>query len=359
MSCAIGVAAGSARAQGQKQTGRYVAIVVAGDPEDAALLEAVIDELLGRLAVMPQTAHQTEFDLRDVVTPRPEARELVARVWFDLRAKQEATIYLADRSWEHILVRRVRLTRGLDEIAREELGHILAAATETLLTGGRVGRPREEVRTALGVTALPAPSTKPAPKPDRLSTSSSAPAAPVFPAIALGAFWDVQALSATETLTHGPGAYVALFARGAPLRPGGRLSLTYRLPVTTEGGPIGATIDALAARLLAGLDLSATTWLCLRPAVGVGFDLVHVAPEAYADAVTLDAARWIAVPFVRAHLTGAVPLGGPRWSLELGAGVDVDLVDTEFYADRRGQRAIVLDPWTVRPSGHLGVSFQP
>src|SRR5262245_9379099 len=81
-------------------TAHLVEVVYVGRSEDAAALRNVVDELLRRLAVEWHSQAVAELDLRDVITPRSEPPELLARVWFDLRGPDKAVLYLVDRSWD-------------------------------------------------------------------------------------------------------------------------------------------------------------------------------------------------------------------------------------------------------------------
>src|SRR5262249_27184061 len=103
---------------------REIAIVIAGSEHDAARLGDVLVELLARFDVVPHIGRRDVLDLKDVIAPTEASRELVARAWFDFRAKDVAKLYLVDGRSERVLVRSVAIHRGHEEVAREELGHI-------------------------------------------------------------------------------------------------------------------------------------------------------------------------------------------------------------------------------------------
>jgi hypothetical protein len=119
---------------------------VAGDRQDASALADVVGELLERFDVELRLEYVERFDPADVVTPDGSAPPAVARAWIDLAPEligeepTQATLFLADASWERLCVRRVPLADGVDEVAREELAHMLASGVEGLLAPGASAR---------------------------------------------------------------------------------------------------------------------------------------------------------------------------------------------------------------------------
>jgi hypothetical protein len=362
-----------------------VEIVIAGEARDAEAQEEVFVELLARLGVKAITARVDALNLQDIVTPREEPEHRLARAWLSVRGPGRAALYIVDRSWERVLVREVPLSRGLDEIAREELGHILEAAVETLLAGGRVGRPREEVRASLGVPSpSPSPSPPPAATADRRPSPApepkpkappGAPRTGITASLMLGASWEVAVLSSTELFTHGPAARVALAfererageesagARPASRSPSGArpiaaLSGQYRLPLVASHKNASVRLEAAALRLLGGLELALTERLRIVPAVGAGIDLVHIGPQDASPGTSLDPSRWSVYPLARAELS--FPLRVHRVATaELSIAADADLFDTRFYVRRGAASEDVVDPWLVRPSVRVGIVLEP
>src|SRR5436189_68309 len=81
-----------------------------------------------------------------------------ARVWIDARDPARTTLYLADGAWERVLVRTVATPQALDEVAREEIGHIVQDAVAALRAGLHIGfTTRDEARASLRLAPLPAP----------------------------------------------------------------------------------------------------------------------------------------------------------------------------------------------------------
>jgi hypothetical protein len=338
---------------------RHVAFVVVGPEEEAVATEQVMRELLGRLAVEAHVERSDGFDLRVVVTPRDEPDDaLVARVWIDLRSGERAVMYLVDRSWREVLVREVPLREASDEVAREQLGHIVQAAIETLLAGGSVGRPREEVSASLGI-AVPAPVPPPPPAPPRPPPPAPPPEPePTAWIGGIAAHWELQGYSDVVPVAHGPGLRGELSIASGAWRPGVSLGMQYRLPIVTSDRPIDARLDTLALRLRGHVGYVLAPSVLLVPALGAGVDLVHLEPVARNPSAALEETRWTGVVFLCAGL-------GARWyvleplALEIGAGLDVSVVDSLYSIERSSGREVVLDPWTVRPTGWLGVQWEP
>ena len=134
-------------------TAAPVAIVIAAKVELASLLAPVIVDPLQRLGIGVSLQQTTVIDPAIVLTPQRGGHAPLARVFIDATRLDVAIVYLVDATWERILVRRLLLERGLDEVAREELAHIVEASVLALRAGGRIGVTREEASRALGVDA--------------------------------------------------------------------------------------------------------------------------------------------------------------------------------------------------------------
>ena len=62
-------------------------------------------------------------------------------------------------------MRNLELADGLDEVGREQLGHIVETSVEALVEGGQIGVTRVEAIEQLGVEP-PAPKPEPQPEPE-------------------------------------------------------------------------------------------------------------------------------------------------------------------------------------------------
>jgi len=343
-------------------TKRYITAVMVGPERESGELEKVFVELLGRLNVTLAAVRADAFDVRTVVTPKGQSDEaLLARVWIDLRSSREASLYLADRAWERVLIRTVPVQSTDDEVAREQLGHILQAAAETLLAGGLVGRPRDEVQKELGVAPPPPPPPAPLPKPPPAPPKQEPPPEPeasIAPTLWLGAGWELWAFSTPERVTHGPYLRTELEFLDGPWRPGGAVSVAYHLPIVTSDQPIDVRIDALAIRLRAQLARVLLPELHLRAALGGGIDLVHLDPRSEIVSAEPSPQRWTRVPVMGTSL-GIRWLAIPSLAVETALGLEVTLIDTRYIITVRDQKRLALDPWTVRPGATLGLAWSP
>jgi hypothetical protein len=316
-----------------------VDVVVAAQPSDAAALEPALREPLSRLGVSVRWSRASAVDPRDVVRPPPGARAAFARVWVDLEPGGRATLYLADAAWERILVRRLELSGGLDEVGREELAYVVRSSVEALLGGARIGLEREQVRAELGLA--PAPAGRGASRP------RAAPAgAPLV--LALGALYEGQILASDPRASHGLGLAAGL-ARPGGLRPSAWLLLTYRFPYVVEDDRIGARLQTVSVRAVGTLSFALGERLSLRAGAGPGADLVFLEPRRPEGSdARLDPARWATVPLVRACVGPELRLG-PGALLALTTGLDADLSETRYVAHGGGQIHPVFVPWRVRP----------
>src|SRR5260221_1509259 len=124
---------------------RQVLLVVAADPGEAQRLGQVAAELLGRLSGRVRTGGVGRIDVGEIGGPMPPLPAYLARLFVDLREPTQATLWIVDPVHDRILVRRLPRAPGSEELAREELGHILETSIEGLLSGAEIGLPRAQV----------------------------------------------------------------------------------------------------------------------------------------------------------------------------------------------------------------------
>jgi len=272
----------------------------------------------------------------------------------DLRRPDVGILYLVDARRERLLVRQVERPVGGEELAREQIGHILETSCEGLLAGETIGVASADVmpllRAATGTFPSPAIAAP-------TSETTTAPAAWEW---SVGAHWGVAALSSEAVLTQGPAlsASVVTRPRAGLLRFGATLSGQLRLPVEadarTDNGSEGLRLRAWAVRGIATIGRPLGRRVSGRLGVGGGIDVMRAEPRAAADVALLAPARSVRIPIAAG--TGAIEYSWVR-GVRLGAAltVDVDLSGTEFaFSTASGNRA-VLRPWPVRPGLLLGV----
>src|SRR5439155_20029305 len=78
-------------------------------------------------------------DARQIMNDGADDPPSVARLWIDMREPGRVTLYLTGDRAARLLVRHVPLVTRIDEVAREEIAHIVEATVDALLVGGRIG----------------------------------------------------------------------------------------------------------------------------------------------------------------------------------------------------------------------------
>jgi hypothetical protein len=350
----VALLVGAARADTPpiKDPSRKVEVISAGRGEDAQPLEGVLRELLARIEVTASFTRAAEIDARDRLSRRTDAGGAIAHVWIDLRRPDGVLLYIADKGLDRVLVRRVPLTHGVDEVVREELAYIVEATVDALLQGGQIGVAVD--RTSFAATeARSEPASPPPPRP----VPSSPAELPGTSALALAAGYEAQAWASGQELSHGPRVLVELRAGSGDARPGLSLSGQLRFPKTIEGSPIGLRLREEAVRLCITLDVALAHGWAFRWLLGGGADIVHTTPVAFGpQAASTDAPGTAADPVARA-LAAVVHEFADGKRLAVGAAAEFDLLDTQYYVERGAARDVVLHPWRMRPSVVIELSL--
>lgn len=330
-------------ARADTQPAPEVSLVIAAEPRAADELELVVRELLARLSVGVQVSQVARIDVHEIASPPPIARPLLARVWIDFKKPGRATLYLLATAQDRLLVRTVDRAPSGDELAREELGHILETSAEGLLSGANVGLPRAEV-----IPLLEPIEPKPAPPPAPKTME------PV-PWWQLGALYEVSALSSQVHFTHGPMLSVLFRTQVQKAVLGLWATGQYRLPIDVGDDAVAATLASGAFRLLATADARVSRTLAVRVGVGGGTDLVRVQPRPSAGFVS-DSSHVHAFGVARASL-GLEARVAPSVLLWFNAAADLDPSSTTYVVDARAGERLVLRPWAVRPAVAVGAAF--
>jgi hypothetical protein len=254
----------------------------------------------------------------------------VAHVWIDF-TKSPAVLVLLDAKLERGLLRRASRERG-DEIAREEIGHVLQTAIEGLLAGMTIGIDREDL---LGHSP---PKKKReiviAPPMPILDTPASSPWH-----VRSGGLYGIDAFGA-GTAVHGPGATLDVLHR---IGLGGRILAQARFPAQIAVAPITLRLESWAVRGGALGVLRFGAW-SLEGLLGSGFDVEHVVPTATtAGGIARSSVR--VSPLLRASV--ALAFGAPR--IALAFGLDVDLGNTSFESASGPARTSLFSSNVARP----------
>ena len=329
-----------AEANAPKEAGR-VLLVVAAEPGEARALGQVATELLGRLSVTVELRRVSRIDLGEVGRPWTGPAYL-ARIFVDLRRQDTCALFFVDSARDRILIREIARPPGSEEVAREELGHILETSTEGLLSGAEIGVPRSDA----------IPMLEPAKKEEIRPVESSQ-----------GRAWQASLLYELEVLA-GPahavqGPEAALFIRLPSRKPefGVWASGQYRFPLRIDADPVSARLEGGALRAGLALDVPLRSTLRIRAGLGGGADLVDVQPEtSEPNAVALASGELLIVAVARVTLGLEVRLSSALsfWSR---IAIDVDPSGTRYVFRRRTGEDLVLRPWPVRPALALGIGF--
>jgi hypothetical protein len=334
-----------ANAMGPPQRHR-VEVVLGGPDESTQAMQAILDELLGRLAVDVEYAHVEGIELHAVVTPREQAKSATARVWLDLTGSRRATVYLADEGWERILVRNLELTDGLDEVGREQLGHIVETSVEALLEGGQIGVTRVQAIEQLGVEPKPQSESEPAPPEPQEPP-------PAGGWVELG--YQTQFWGGPVPAYHGPMALAGLIGSGNRVRPGAFISAQYLTPATLETDLLALRLQGGAFRLMAALAPKVSDNLALHVALGGGMDVIAVSPRSIDEGMATPSRRYVVV-FPEGQAEFGLWIALPRgFELRFAGVLGVDLIDGFYFVE--GAEQPFFDPWVVRPGLRVSLAW--
>jgi hypothetical protein len=316
---------------------RHVEVKMVASAEDRAL-KAVLTELLDRLQVTTHFSTVPDLETEEMWTPHPGAPAAVARAWIDLRERGIVTLYLTGDQQDRVLVRQVPLVRHLDEVAREEIAHIVEAAVDELLRGGQIGVVKKHAPELPPAVNLPPPQPEP---PLRLDVG--------FGYAAQGWHYD-------RAPAHGPAAFVSLAKTKGLWRPGASFSAELRFPETfaakevREGSSVSMKFDSHGAvRLVFVLDRSLTNRWMARGGIGGGFDWIDVTPSSPdPNPVQLNSGTRV-IPMLRALALARYAFAA-KSELFFGLAADVDVQGTNYIAEKIDPNGAVWSRSIFRPS---------
>jgi hypothetical protein len=314
---------------------RHVEVKMVASAEDRAL-KAVLTELLDRLQVTTRFSTVPDLETEEMWTPHPGTPAAVARAWIDLRERGIVTLYLTGDQQDRVLVRQVPLVRHLDEVAREEIAHIVEAAVDELLRGGQIGVVKKHAPELPPAASLPPPQPEP---PLRLD---------------IGFGYAAQAWHGERPPTHGPAAFVSLAKTRGLWRPGASLSAELRFPEAfdakevKDGSTVSMTFDSHGAvRLVFVLDRSFTSRWMARGGIGGGFDWIDVMPTS-ADPIERNSATRV-IPMLRALAVARYAFAA-KSELFFGLAADIDVQSTNYVAEKIEPNGAVWSRSIFRPS---------
>jgi hypothetical protein len=320
-----------------------LAVRIAAPPAVVTDFTARLNPRLAARGVVLEVTTVPDVDFERLVTTPPDAAQdaPLARVWLDGRDADRALLFLIPRQGDRVLVRKIQLAAGFDQVALAQIAYIIETAVASLLVSEPIGVPQSEAREAVEAVLPAAPPT------------AETPASPLY---RLGAFGGVGVWSSAAM------AAARVGIEGALERSGGtrRLGLTAAAVVDPGFHVVTAAGDLLARCLALHLYLTAT-WRSQRAgagAIGVGPALVITRVEptlnVRSPAETATSAPRIDFdPAVGATLRWELPLGR-RTSIFLAAMVDVVPLRARYAATVQGQDQELFSPWMLRPGLVLG-----
>lgn len=321
-------------------------IVLLGPGPATAAVKDVTAELLARQHVGVSWAAQGIFRPQDIFAPDAGNSGAAIAVWIDLLAATEARLYFRDFRTDRFFLRSVPLVRGVDEMAKEEIAHIVANAVSALSSGLGETLTRTEARVALRMHREPelGSAEMPSPSPWRLSV-----------ALLLGGrrFADEPRLAADAagllTLVHRlPGRWSSAL--------GGWASLGHQFATDYRGSVVGATVQSTGLRvgLLWTVELSRRMVLGL--ASGAGVDRIRYSPQAVREGVVVASAGAFYVPAVSFWCGLDFRLvGGLALTVHLSSDVLLEQVRFDLH-DSGGHASHVLEPYSFRPGASVGLA---
>jgi hypothetical protein len=331
-----------------------VQIVVAGPDDDvAAEMGQVLLDALRFEPLSPTVVRRASIDPREVVTPvplSPTSVATLARVWIDLTGPAQCMVFIADATWERVLVRRVVLAGPIDAVTREEIVQIVTASLDALLAGEAVGVTRPEAAALLGVESGRAE----LPPPPLVGLG------PGRIGLELGFGYEVAPWSSSVAPPHGLAVSAALVLRRIRLRPAIGLTLATHLGTDLEGGDVTARIEELPLALTAAVEAFRRQRVSLRAGVAAGVMVVRVEPSLRRDGtgLTLRESHTLAAAELRGGLELRVALAGSL-ALSLGVEVEAQVPAARYVIERPAGDEVVFEPWVVRPLLRLAISGEP
>lgn len=334
-------------------------IAVVGDPADAGPVVRRVASFLADEPLEVQWREASQFEL-DAILSTPPVRGQLAIVVIELRA-DEARVFITDDARMRTLLRRFPLTRGIDELALENIAHCVESSLQGLLDGGRLDVVVDPAPPL--VTGDPPPPTPEAEPPVRspagppVEPRTVAPRrAPLVGALEVG--YGMRVWSASPAMQHGP-TVRAWIGRDAPrLDVWGGVEFGGWMPREAGRGAVAVRIAAIGLRALGRLGLRSDRIVGATFTAAAGVELQLERPLARSSAAEPAATSTHGVPSLGVQASARVRLRRAAWGdvhLLLGPSLDV-LPRRLRYRTDVGEAFV---PWLVRPGVTLGVVVRP
>jgi len=341
--------AAAAEANSAPAAPRRASVTLLGQNSAGSGVREVIAELLAREGFAVSWSERDSFRPQDFLERAGEDSLAALEVWIDLSSSFEAHLYFHDFQADRFFIRSLPLGQGIDEIAKEEIGHVVASAVLSLSQEDGQALTRSEARAALQV------------QPAQVSDSPVPPASsrPLrFEIVVAGG---AQAL-AREIPMAGVLAISGAVTRGPRWgREGGRLGvwldLGYQIPASYQGTAVGVALQSIWLRAGGHWEIERRRRAVFRLGLGGGFDRVDFQPRGDAAMVELAPRGAFFVPV--ACFWGGVDIRlSEHLALATRAFADIALMDVHYeLRNSGGASKRVLVPFSFRPGASLGMAF--
>lgn len=337
-----------------------MAVAIASDHANGERIAHVVGGLLGGSRIAHRVELGDAIDVHQIVTARPTTPS-GPRAWIDATSDTMVVIYVASANGERVFVRKLLLTHGLDEGAREEIAHIAYDALTALLSGLEIGFTREQAREALAepspLPRSPAPpSAAELPRRERPLVPAAKPehrsrAIILEPQLA----YEATRTDTSGRWSHGPSFSAQTFAELGALRVGVLVGAHLQLPATIVDEGVSVRVEGRQLRTAAVLELPVVSHVTVRLGLGAVVERVDARAQARRDYLlsrgetrtSLDVAgRGLA-------LVAWTPFR-PLVAL-FGLHCDVPFHADRFAVDRPTGQDVLVDPAAVRLGLFAGI----
>jgi hypothetical protein len=319
--------------------------IAAARPAAAAAMRVDLEDLLARRGLAARYRALASVDRDEVLRPAKEAPCALACIWIDLGVAQPARafVYVSATASNQVVIRSLALPEAADEVAREEVAHIVASSVEAL----QEGRP-------LPVVASPS---------DAALTKAirAAPPAPPPPrAVWLAGLGGGVAHEGAAEVALPTASFSLLGVAPGRLSPALWLALG-AFSSDASGASValhfhGGELAALGAIGTPAFDGGVSRRVVARLGLGPGVEVRDATASAAngATGVVVDGARTNVSLFVRAAARLEVRLFDPV-GLFVAAACDARVVSRRYTIDLDGMTEALYQPDLLRPSIVVGL----
>jgi hypothetical protein len=320
--------------------------IAAASPEAATAVRVDLEDLLTRRGLAARYRQLASVDSDEILRPAAEAPCALACVWIDLGvAKPErAFVYISATASAEVVIRSLPLPSGVDEVAREEVAHIVATSVEALRAGRPLPTGGGPADAALSKSVRPPSPPAPRARTIWLAGVGGGAAHEGAAQVALPVA-SLSLLVGPERWPRSPALWLALGAFSSEAG-GDPVALRFH----------GVELAALGAVGTPAADDRGPRRVVARLGLGPGVELREASARAASGAtgVAVDAARLDASAFVRAAARLEVRLFDAV-DLFVAAACDARVLSRRYTVVRDGMTEPVFQPDILRPSVVVGL----